>query len=118
MRANKDKSFGDTNYNNKSSYNCYDIFNLDEQLKEEERLIKESTRTYAKEKLMQRILESNRNEIFDKSIYKEMGSLGILGPTIKGYGCPGVSNVAYGLIAREIESVDTSYRTFIIIQSS
>ena len=118
MRANKDKSFGDTNYNNKSSYNCYDIFNLDEQLKEEERLIKESTRTYAKEKLMQRILESNRNEIFDKSIYKEMGSLGILGPTIKGYGCPGVSNVAYGLIAREIESVDSSYRSCFSVQSS
>ena len=55
MRANKDKSVGDTNYNNKSSYNCYDIFNLDEQLKEEERLIKESTRTYAKKKLMQNI---------------------------------------------------------------
>ncbi len=118
MRANKDKSFGDTNYNNKSSYNCYDIFNLDEQLKEEERLIKESTRTYAKEKLMQRILESNRNEIFDKSIYKEMGSLGILGPSIKGYGCPGVSNVAYGLIAREIESVDSSYRSCFSVQSS
>ena len=118
MRANKDKSVGDTNYNNKSSYNCYDIFNLDEQLKEEERLIKESTRTYAKEKLMQRILESNRNEIFDKSIYKEMGSLGILGPTIKGYGCPGVSNVAYGLIAREIESVDSSYRSCFSVQSS
>ena len=118
MRANKDKSFGDTNYNNKSSYNCYDIFNLDEQLKEEERLIKESTRTYAKEKLMKRILESNRNEIFDKSIYKEMGSLGILGPTIKGYGCPGVSNVAYGLIAREIESVDSSYRSCFSVQSS
>ena len=118
MEANKDKSIEDINYNNKSSYNCYDIFNLDEQLKEEERLIKESTRTYAKEKLMQRILESNRNEIFDKSIYKEMGSLGILGPTIKGYGCPGVSNVAYGLIAREIESVDSSYRSCFSVQSS
>ena len=118
MEANKDKSVEDTNYNNKSSYNCYDIFNLDEQLKEEERLIKESTRTYAKEKLMKRILESNRNEIFDKSIYKEMGSLGILGPSIKGYGCPGVSNVAYGLIAREIESVDSSYRSCFSVQSS
>ena len=118
MEANKDKSIEDINYNNKSSYNCYDIFNLDEQLKEEERLIKESTRTYAKEKLMKRILESNRNEIFDKSIYKEMGSLGILGPSIKGYGCPGVSNVAYGLIAREIESVDSSYRSCFSVQSS
>ena len=93
MKANKDNSVEANNYSNKSSYNFNDIFNLDEQLKEEERLIKESTRTYAKDKLMQRILESNRNEIFDESIYKEMGSLGILGPTIKGYGCPGVSNV-------------------------
>ena len=59
MEANKDKSIEDTNYNNKSSYNCYDIFNLDEQLKEEERLIKESTRTYAKEKLMKSLIKLN-----------------------------------------------------------
>lgn len=67
---------------------------------------------------MPRILSANRHETFDREILNEMGSLGLLGPTIKGYGCPGVSSVAYGLITREIERVDSSYRSAMSVQSS
>ena len=100
------------------SSSWYNIFNMDDQLNDEEKLVRDSVHSYAQEKLMNRILESNRNETFDKSIFTEMGELGILGPTIQGYGCPGVSNVAYGLIAREIERVDSSYRSCFSVQSS
>ena len=102
----------------KPSLSWYNIFNMDDQLNDEEKLIRDTVHSYAQEKLMNRILESNRNETFDKSIFTEMGELGILGPTIQGYGCPGVSNVAYGLIAREIERVDSSYRSCFSVQSS
>ena len=101
-----------------SSSSWYNIFNMEDQLNDEEKLIRDTVYSYAQEKLMNRILESNRNETFDKSIFTEMGELGILGPTIQGYGCPGVSNVAYGLIAREIERVDSSYRSCFSVQSS
>ena len=67
---------------------------------------------------MPRILDANRNEEFDKGIYKELGELGLLGPHIKGYGCSGVNNVSYGLIAREIERIDSSYRSAFSVQSS
>ena len=67
---------------------------------------------------MPRIQKANRDEVFDKEIYKELAELGLLGPHIKGYGCAGVSNVAYGLIAREIERVDSSYRSAFSVQSS
>ena len=100
------------------SSSWYNIFNMDDQLNDEEKLVRDTVYSYAQEKLMNRILESNRNETFDKSIFTEMGELGILGPTIQGYGCPGVSNVAYGLIAREIERVDSSYRSCFSVQSS
>lgn len=95
-----------------------DIFNMEEQLNDEEKLIRDTVHSYAQEKLMHRILEDNRHETFDKSIFLEMGNLGILGPTIQGYGCPGVSNVSYGLIAREIEHIDSSYRSCFSVQSS
>ena len=100
------------------SSSWYNIFNMEDQLYDEEKLVRDTVYSYAQEKLMNRILESNRNETFDKSIFTEMGELGILGPTIQGYGCPGVSNVAYGLIAREIERVDSSYRSCFSVQSS
>ena len=100
------------------SSSWYNIFNMEDQLYDEEKLVRDTVYSYAQEKLMNRILESNRNETFDKSIYTEMGELGILGPTIQGYGCPGVSNIAYGLIAREIERVDSSYRSCFSVQSS
>ena len=84
----------------------------------EERLIRDTARDYAQSKLMPRILEANRNEIFDRAIFLEMGELGLLGSTIHGYGCAGTSYTAYGLIAREIERVDSGYRSALSVQSS
>ena len=95
-----------------------DIFLLKDQLSEEENMIKETAANYAQDKLMTRVLDNNRNESFDKNIFKEMGAIGLLGSTIKGYNCPGISYVAYGLIAREIERVDSSYRSCMSVQSS
>ncbi|MDG2000503.1 MAG: acyl-CoA dehydrogenase [Alphaproteobacteria bacterium] len=95
-----------------------DIFLLKDQLTEEENMISETAANYAQDKLMTRVLDNNRNESFDKNIFREMGELGLLGSTINGYGCPGISYVAYGLIAREIERVDSSYRSCMSVQSS
>ena len=95
-----------------------DIFLLKDQLTEEENMISETAASYAQDKLMTRVLDNNRNESFDKNIFREMGELGLLGSTINGYNCPGVSYVAYGLIAREIERVDSSYRSCMSVQSS
>jgi glutaryl-CoA dehydrogenase len=89
-----------------------------DELDADERLIRDAARDYATEKLMPRILEANRHEIFDRTIYREMGALGFLGSTITGYGCAGVNDVAYGLIAREIERVDSGYRSALSVQSS
>ena len=98
--------------------NWEDIFRFDDQLSEEERMIRDNVREYCQKSLMPRIIESNRNEIFHPEIMREMGDLGILGATIKGYGCAGINYVAYGLITREIERVDTSYRSAFSVQSS
>ena len=98
--------------------NNLDILLFDEQLSEEELIIKKSARDYCQSELMPRILDANRNEIFDKAIYKEMGSLGFLGAPIQGYGCAGTNYVSYGLIAREIETVDSSYRSAFSVQTS
>jgi len=92
---------------------------LDEQLSEEERLVRDTARDYAQDKLMPRIVEANRNEIFHREIMTEMGELGLLGPTLpEEYGCAGVSHVAYGLVAREVERVDSGYRSAMSVQSS
>ena len=91
---------------------------FEDQLSEEERLISKNVADYCADKLFPRILEANRNEIFDRDIYYEMGELGILGATIQGYGCAGVNYVSYGLITREIERVDSSYRSALSVQSS
>ena len=91
---------------------------FDELLTDEERMIRDMTREYAQSKLMPRILEANRHEIFDRGILNEMGALGLLGSTISGYGCAGTNYVAYGLIAREIERVDSGYRSALSVQSS
>ena len=98
--------------------NWEDILRLDGQLTEEERMIRDNVREYCNKSLMPRILDANRNETFHPEIYKEMGELGILGASIKGYGCAGVGYVSYGLITREIERVDSSYRSAFSVQSS
>ena len=95
-----------------------DIFLLDQQLTEEERMIKDMAGNYAQEKLMPRVLEANRNENFDPAIMREMGELGLLGSTIQGYGCAGISYVGYGLVSREVERVDSGYRSALSVQSS
>jgi glutaryl-CoA dehydrogenase len=93
-------------------------FLFEEQLSEEEKLIQQTAADYAKAKLMPRILKAFREESFDVNIFKEMGELGFLGSTIQGYDCAGVNQVSYGLIAREIERVDSAYRSALSVQSS
>ncbi len=95
-----------------------DPFLLTERLTEEERLIQDSVRAYCEDKLMPRIIEANRNEIFHREVLTEMGELGMLGPTIEGYGCAGVSYTAYGIMAREVERIDSGYRSTMSVQSS
>ena len=91
---------------------------LERALTEEERLVRETVQAYCQDKLMPRILKAHREEQFDREIMQEMGSLGLLGATIQGYGCAGMSYVCYGLIAREIERVDSGYRSVMSVQSS
>jgi len=98
--------------------NKFDTFLLTNQLTDEELLIQKTAKDYAEQSLMPRILEANRNENFDIEIYEELGSLGLLGPTINGYGCAGVNYVSYGLIAKELEKVDSGYRSAFSVQSS
>ena len=92
---------------------------LDEQLTDEERLIRDSTRQYAQQKLMTRVLEANRHERFHREIMNEMGELGLLGATLPAkYGCAEANYVSYGLMAREVERVDSGYRSAMSVQSS
>ncbi|MSO66016.1 MAG: acyl-CoA dehydrogenase [Alphaproteobacteria bacterium] len=91
---------------------------LESQLSEDERMIRDTARSFAQGKLMPRIVEANRHEIFHREILNEMGALGLLGLTLKGYGCAGVNYVSYGLVAREIERVDSGYRSAMSVQSS
>ena len=95
-----------------------DALLLDDQLSDEERMIRDSAHAYCQEKLLPRVLMANRHETFDREIMNEMGALGFLGSTIEGYGCAGVNHVAYGLIAREVERVDSGYRSAMSVQSS
>ena len=90
---------------------------IEQQLTDEERLIRDTARQYAQEKLMPRIVQANRHETFDVEIMREMGALGFLGATLEGYGCAGIGYVAYGLIMRELERVDTAYRSACSVQS-
>ena len=102
----------------RAAFDWADPFLLEDQLTEDERMVRDTARAYAQDKLMPRILEANRHETFDRAIMNEMGELGLLGSTLTGYGCAGASSVAYGLIAREIERVDSSYRSCLSVQSS
>ena len=81
-------------------------------------MVRDSARAYCQDKLMPRVLDANRHERFDREIMNEMGALGFLGSTIDGYGCAGVNYVCYGLIAREVERVDSGYRSAMSVQSS
>ena len=99
-------------------FNWEDPMALDSLLTEEERMVQETARQFAQEKLMPRIVKAYNEEKEDPDIIPEMGELGLLGPTIHGYGCAGVSYVSYGLIAREVEMVDSSYRSTLSVQSS
>ena len=100
------------------NFSWEDPFLLADQLTEEERMIQASARSYAREQLFPRVLEGNRHEHFDATIMREMGELGLFGATIQGYGCAGVSHVASGLICKEIEWVDSGYRSALSVQSS
>ena len=100
------------------AFDWQDALRLEEQLTEDERLVRDTARHYAQEKLMPRILEAHRHERFDREILLEMGVLGLLGSTLEGYGCAGVNYVSYGLVAREVERVDSAYRSSLSVQSS
>ncbi|MGN7932699.1 acyl-CoA dehydrogenase [Sphingopyxis sp. J-6] len=95
-----------------------DPFRLVEQFTSEERLVFETAQAYARDKLLPRVLSATREERFDREIMSELGELGLLGATIEGYGCAGVSHVAYGLVARAVERVDSGYRSAMSVQSS
>jgi glutaryl-CoA dehydrogenase len=90
---------------------------IEQHLTDEERLVRDTARQYAQEKLLPRIVRANRDETFDIEVMREMGALGFLGATLEGYGCAGIGYVAYGLIMRELERVDTAYRSACSVQS-
>jgi glutaryl-CoA dehydrogenase len=91
---------------------------LEQALSDDERMVQDSINRYCQERLMPRVLEAHRHERFDREILNEMGELGMLGSTIEGYGCAGLSYVCYGLIGREVERVDSGYRSTMSVQSS
>lgn len=100
------------------SFKWEDPFLMDDQLTEEERMVRDTANQYAQDNLLPRVREAYQNEATDPAIFREMGELGLLGPTIEGYGCSGVSYTSYGLIAREVERVDSGYRSMMSVQSS
>ncbi|MDN3556315.1 acyl-CoA dehydrogenase [Halomonas maura] len=95
-----------------------DPLRLIDQLDEDERMVQQTAHDYCQDKLMPRVLEANRHERFDREIMNEMGELGLLGATLEGHGCAGMNYVSYGLIAREVERVDSGYRSAMSVQSS
>ncbi|HLT64473.1 MAG TPA: acyl-CoA dehydrogenase [Pseudohongiella sp.] len=95
-----------------------DPFNIEDLLSEEERMIRDTARQYCQEKLLPRVRDAYRREHTDAAISREMGELGLLGPALDGYGCTGTNYVSYGLIAKEVESVDSGYRSMFSVQSS
>ncbi|TGD71709.1 acyl-CoA dehydrogenase [Mangrovimicrobium sediminis] len=99
-------------------FDWQDPFGLQRQLTDEQRMVQDSARQYAQDKLLPRVREAFRREETDPAIFREMGELGLLGSTIEGYGCPGVDEICYGLVAREVEAVDSGYRSMMSVQSS
>ena len=103
----------------RASFHWDDPLLLSEQLSDDERMVLDSSRAYCQDKLKPRVLEAFRHEKMDASIFPEMGALGLLGPTIpEQYGGAGLNYVSYGLIAREVERVDSGYRSMMSVQSS
>lgn len=100
------------------SFDWQDPLMLGDLLLEDERMVRDAAHDYCQEQLMPRVLEANRHEVFHREIMTEMGALGFLGSTIDGYGCAGVNYVSYGLVAREVERVDSGYRSAMSVQSS
>ena len=100
------------------TFNWQDPFGLEQQLTDEQRMVRDSARQYAQGKLQPRVQNAFRKEDTNPEIFREMGELGLLGSTIEGYGCPGVDYISYGLVAREVESVDSGYRSMMSVQSS
>jgi glutaryl-CoA dehydrogenase len=101
-----------------NGFDWSDALLLEEQLTQDERLVRDAARAYCQDKLLPRVIQANREERFDRAILNEMGELGMLGSTIHGYGCAGVNHVCYGLIAREVERIDSGYRSAMSVQSS
>ena len=102
----------------KTEFQWDDAFRLDDQLSDDERAVRDAAHQYCQERLQTRVLMAARHETFDRSIMNELGELGMLGSTIDGYGCPGVNHISYGLVAREVERVDSGYRSAMSVQSS
>ncbi len=102
----------------KEKFNYMDPFKLEDQLTQEEIQIRDLAKNFAEKELLPNIVKQNRYEEYDKSLFKKLGKLGLLGAQISGYNCAGVSSVAYGLIAKEIEAIDSSYRSSVSVQSS
>lgn len=100
------------------SINWKDPFLLEQQLSDDQRMVRDTAHQFAQDKLLPRVRKAFRNEETDPSIFQEMGSVGLLGSTISGYDCPGVDYISYGLIAREVERVDSGYRSMMSVQSS
>ncbi len=114
-RTGKEKT---TAFSKSREFDWADPLFFEDELSEDERLVRDSAYAYCQEKLMPRVLTANREERFDREIMNEMGELGFLGSTIEGYGCAGANYVSYGLIAREVERVDSGYRSAMSVQSS
>lgn len=102
----------------RASFDWQDPLLLDTLLSEDERMIRDAAHAYCQDKLFPRVLEANRHERFDREIMNEFGEMGFLGATLDSHGCAGVNYVSYGLIAREVERVDSGYRSAFSVQSS
>lgn len=118
IRYNNFKKIASNKFISRSLFNYKDAFLFEKQLSDDEKSIKDVAYNFSKDYLLPNVVSSFRNEKFDKNIMKELGKVGLLGPTINGYGCAGVNYVSYGLIMREIERVDSGYRSCASVQSS
>ena len=118
IRYTSEKTLKNSRFISRNIFNYTDPFLLEKQLTDDEKSIKDVAYKFSKDYLLPNVVSSFRNETFDKNIIKEMGYAGLLGPTINGYGCAGVNYVSYGLIMREIERIDSGYRSCASVQSS